>query len=471
MAAVEQHIMLRIEPLDYPFGAIGAAEALRGEPYTCLLDSSLAGELGRWSFLAVRPFLVLTFESGRVRISNRSAGSDPFAVLTTLLDENRLPAEGMAPPFACGAAGYISYDLGRYLESVSSLVDENLPHPDLCLAFYDCTIAFDASDGSAWLSYLPTGRDKANEFRERLRKTAPAGDDIEARLFDPAASVNWSGVVSNFTEQGYLEAVERVKEYIAAGDVYQINLSQRFSTAFGGNPWDLYKTLRQVNPSPFGCFLDFPEIQLASASPERLLHVDGVTRLVETRPIKGTRPRGRNPEEDQRLAAELVASPKDRAENVMIVDMERNDLGRVCEHGSIHVPSLWSIEEHPNVFQMVSTVRGRLRENVGASELLKACFPGGSITGAPKVRAMQIIDEIEPTRRGIYTGSIGYIDFRGNMDLNIVIRSFALNNGRAYFHAGGGIVADSVPRKEYQETLDKVSGLLAAISLVGGQSG
>ena len=462
--------MLTTQEVECAAGPVAAAEALRGQPYACFLDSSLAGPRGRWSFLCSRPFLVMTVNRGRVWIDGRDGGSDPFAALASLLKEYRLPLGGREPPFACGAAGYLSYDLGRYVEEIPSSAVEDLPQPDMCLAFYDCVLAFDTAGGRAWLSCLASGRDKAEDLRRRLRSVSSSPVRSAARRFDPAARVDWSRVDCNLTHPDYLQAVERVKDYIAAGDVYQINLSQRFSAPLEGDPWSLYKVLREVNPSPFGCFLDFPDLVLASASPERLLCLDAATRTVETRPIKGTRPRGRTRAEDRRLAAELASSEKDRAENVMILDMERSDLGKVCEYGSVHVPSLREIEQHPNVFQMVSTARGTLASDKGPAELLAACFPGGSITGAPKVRAMQIIEELEPTRRGIYTGSVGYIDFRGNMDFNIVIRSFVLRDGRAYFHAGGGVVADSDPEKEYQETLDKVAGLVRALQQVRASS-
>lgn len=456
--------MLKIESVECVSGPAGLVDMLRDEPYMCFLDSSLPGSLGRWSFVAARPFLVMTMENGNVRVDGRSAGSDPYEILSGLLDEYKLPCGCEAPPFACGAAGFLSYDLGRYFESVPSHGVEDLPQPDLSLAFYDCTAAFDNLTGNAFISYLPSGKDKARELLDCLKR-APALVSEPRRCYKPGSRIDWSPVESNFTKPEYLQAVERVREYIAAADVYQINLSQRFHTPFSGDPRQLYKVLREVNPSPFGCFLDFPGLTLAGASPERLLLLDGATRTVETRPIKGTRPRGRDAGEDARLAAELKASEKDRAENVMIVDLERNDLGKVCEYGSVHVPSLWAIEKHPNVFQMVSTVQGRLAADKGPADLLAACFPGGSITGAPKIRAMQIIEELEPNRRGIYTGSVGYIDFRGNMDFNIIIRSIVLRDGRAYFHGGGGIVIDSDPEKEYDETLDKVTGIVTAIEL------
>ncbi|GFP27966.1 aminodeoxychorismate synthase component I [Candidatus Hakubella thermalkaliphila] len=269
-------------------------------------------------------------------------------------------------------------------------------------------------------------------------------------------------IYSNFDKEDYLKAIKKAIDYIFAGDIFQVNLSQRFESEIAISPFQLYKRLRAINPAPFAAFLNFEGVVVASSSPERFLRRSG--NVVETRPIKGTRPRGKTPDEDQRLAQELLSSPKDRAENIMIVDLERNDLGRVCQYGSVHVPELLTIEEYPTVFHLVSTIKGTVPPDKDNVDIVKACFPGGSITGAPKVRAMEIIDELEPTRRSVYTGAIGYLDFGGQMDLNIVIRTFIIKENRAYFQAGGGIVADSDPEAEYQETLDKARALMEAVS-------
>jgi para-aminobenzoate synthetase component 1 len=271
---------------------------------------------------------------------------------------------------------------------------------------------------------------------------------------------------SNFRHDDYVSAVRRAKEYIAAGDIYQVNLSQRLSAPLATTPLDLYRRLQASNPSPFAAYFETPDGAVVSCSPERFLQVRG--REVETRPIKGTRPRGATPEEDARLAAELQASEKDQAENVMIVDLERNDIGRVCEFGSVHVPDLFALESYATVHHLVSTVRGTLRPDCTALDCLRACFPGGSITGAPKVRSMEIIEEIEPTRRGVYTGVIGYLCFSGDMDVNIVIRTAIVKSGTAYFQVGGAIVADSDPEAEYQETLDKGRAMGAALAAEAG---
>jgi para-aminobenzoate synthetase component 1 len=268
---------------------------------------------------------------------------------------------------------------------------------------------------------------------------------------------------SNFSPEEYKKAVNRVREYIAAGDVFQVNLSQRFEADLEIAPYELYKRLRTVNPAPFASYLNFPGVTVVSASPERFLKVQGD--LVETRPIKGTRPRGRDPVEDERLACELIHSTKDRAENLMIVDLERNDLGRVCRYGTVKVTELAILETFPSVFHLTSSIMGRLCRNKSNIDLIKATFPGGSITGAPKVRAMEIIDELEPIKRAVYTGSLGYLSFHEDMDINIVIRTFVIKEGRVYFQVGGGIIYDSDAEAEYVETLDKARALITALQL------
>lgn len=270
---------------------------------------------------------------------------------------------------------------------------------------------------------------------------------------------------ANFTKEEYISAVKKVKGYIASGDVYQVNLSQRFTTNLELPPFELYRCLRKINPSPFAAYLNFGKVTVISSSPERFLHFSSNNRVVHTRPIKGTRPRGKTPAEDSALAKELLSSEKDRAELIMIVDLERNDLSRVCEFGSVFVPELIKVEKHPTVYHLVSTITGRLPVDKSRIDILKASFPGGSITGAPKIRAMEIIDELEPTKRGIYTGSIGYFSFTGNMDLNIVIRTFIVKDNMAYFQVGGGIVSDSDPEGEYYETLDKGKALMEALNM------
>ncbi len=365
-----------------------------------------------------------------------------------------------APPFLGGAVGYLSYDLGRQLEAMPTIARDDLNLPDLQFAWYDVVFAF--RDGAGWL--ISSGLPHAPESREReaLRRLEETLAWLEAEappLAPFEATGSWS---STFTREEYEAAIAHVQAHIAAGDIYQANLSQRFEIPVTGDPAALYLRLRDANPAPFGAFLRYPDVTLVSASPERFLQLrDG---RVETLPIKGTRPRGQTPSEDRRLAQELENSRKDRAEHLMIVDLERNDLGRVCEIGSVRVPERFRLEAHPTVWHLVSTVEGTLKDGLDAVDLIRASFPGGSITGAPKLRSMEILEGLEPTRRGPYTGSIGYWGLDGSLDLSIVIRTALVQDGRAYVQVGGGIVADSDAASEYQETLDKAAALMQAIA-------
>jgi para-aminobenzoate synthetase component 1 len=372
-------------------------------------------------------------------------------------------------PFCGGAVGYLSYDLCHFVERLPAIAMDDLLIPECYLAFYDTILAFDNLEGRGYI--VSTGFPELDE-KPRIRRARIRLDMMKNRLISPiprvpesnSSVINEATVLkSNFTRQAYIKAVNRVRGYIAAGDVFQVNLSQRFETELTLSPYELYRRLRQINPAPFASYLNFDGLTIVSASPERFLRLDGD--YVETRPIKGTRPRGKNSAEDSLLAQELLNSPKDHAENVMIVDLERNDLGRVCTYGSIKVTELAVLETFPTVFHLTSTVTGRLRPDKNRIDLLKATFPGGSITGAPKVRAMEIIDELEPTRRSVYTGAIGYLGFDGNLDLNIVIRTFLVKDNKAYFQVGGGIIYDSNAEAEYQETLDKARALIQALQL------
>jgi len=302
---------------------------------------------------------------------------------------------------------------------------------------------------------------RLNEVKDKLADVSSSGTEAP---FTPIPSpMEQSPLKGGFTHEEYVGAVEKARQYIIAGDIFEVNLSQRFEAELSITPYELYKRLRQINLAPFACYLGFDEVSVVSASPERFLRVRGD--WVETRPIKGTRPRGKTSEEDEALANELLSSSKDRAENIMIVDLERNDLGRVCRFGTIKVTELAILEVFPTVFHLTSTVVGRLREDKSCIDLLKATFPGGSITGAPKVRAMEIIEELEPTKRSVYTGNIGYLSFNGNLDLNIAIRTFLVKGRKAYFQVGGAVVYDSNPEAEYQETLDKARALIDALNM------
>ncbi|WP_287152695.1 aminodeoxychorismate synthase component I [Candidatus Solincola tengchongensis] len=442
---------------------------LAATPYACFLDSSLVMErLGRFSFIGYQPFLVLSTRGHRCRWRTRDGKrweteENPFTALRRALRSFRLADSGVAeaaglPPFTGGGMGYLAYELGRYIERLPGRAVDDLGLPELCFAFYDRVLAHDHGEGRTWLFVLHP-LDPGSVEGEALW-----WEDAEPPPYPAPEGAGEAGFVSNFTREEYLRAVQQVKEYIYAGDIYQANLSQRFHTTLRDHPWILYRRLRRLNAAPFAAYFNAVEGQVCSSSPERFLKGEG--RRVETRPIKGTRRRSEDPEEDRRLAAELMASAKDRAELSMIVDLERNDLGRVCSYGSVTVEEHAVIEHYATVHHLVSTVVGELHPGKDVVDLLRASFPGGSITGAPKIRSMEIIDELEPTARSVYTGSIGYLGFNGNFDLNIAIRTIIVKGNTAYFQVGGGIVADSVPEDEYQETLDKGKAIFA--SLRGG---
>jgi para-aminobenzoate synthetase component 1 len=448
-------------------------EAFAPRPYSFWLDSGMdPPKLGRYSFMGSDPFLVMKSGSDEVTLIKDSVEEkrrgNPFDVLGELLDEYKIESRELPVPFKGGAVGYFSYDLCHFIEKLPAKTIDDLNLPECYLAFFDAIAAFDHVKHKTYL--ISTGFPEREEARRRRKAEARLHELRNLVLLSPPPqsikeTTTSQGIVlkANFTHGGYLRAVARAREYICAGDIFQVNLSQRFEADFNISPYELYKRLRKINPAPFASYLNFEGVNIVGASPERFLKVH--SDWVETRPIKGTKPRGKTPEEDKTLAGDLLASEKDRAENTMIVDLERNDLGRVCRYGTVKVTELAILETYPTVFHLTSTVTGQLREGKSRIDLLKASFPGGSITGAPKVRAMEIIDELEPTRRSVYTGSIGYLSFSGEMDINIVIRTFIVKDGRAYFQVGGAIVYDSEPEAEYIETLDKGRALIQALGL------
>ena len=462
-------------------------QLLADEPHSFFLDSGMDApspakrgfryaELGRYSFVGSQPFLIFRSNGTSLqldwgdRIEQRSG--NPFDALREIL--NRFQSQPLPAdlPFI-GGVGYFGYPLRCFIEELPSTTHDDLKLPDCYFAFYDTIVAFDHLSNTVYLCRSDAGVGYANRHQqqvERLRsilqsKTHCSQHRCEVLRFNFSDFTKYP-IRSNFSKTDYLATVQRAKAYIASGDIYQVNLSQRLSTSTDLPPAELYARLRQLSPVPYGAYLHCGDFHILSASPERFLHFSPSCRTVETRPIKGTRPRGLTPELDRKLATELLHSEKDLAELLMIVDLERNDLGRVCEIASIHVPERVALESYSNIHHLVATVRGTLRSDADRIDLLKSCFPGGSITGAPKIRAMELIDELEPTNRGVYTGAIGYFGFDGTMDLNIAIRTCILKEGRAYFHVGGGIVADSEPEPdaEYQETLDKASSWLAVLA-------
>jgi para-aminobenzoate synthetase component 1 len=446
-----------VEPIDVTPN--DAARRLAGAPWLTLLDSSLlGGRMGGWSYLGVDPFLVVQARGRRVelRANDRcvSLEADPFEVLAALLRELRVPEQSGLPPFVGGAIGYLGYDLGRLLERLPDCLVADPDLPDLHLAFFDGVIAWDHARDRGWLVGLnPEGRRGGiAELRKKVTegpRATPVRLDAEVRFR------------SNVPRETYLAMVRRVLDEVASGEVYQVNVSQRLEAEWTGTAWDAYERLRQASPVPFGAFLQLGGNRaVLSASPERFLRLDG--REVETRPMKGTRPRGRTPEEDEALARDLAQSQKDRAENAMIVDVLRNDLGRVCRTGSVRVEELCAVERYATVWQMVSTVRGELAPEADSLDLIRACFPSGSISGAPKIRAMQLIEALEPVRRGVYCGAIGYLSATGAMDTSVAIRTVVLDGTRLLLPVGGGIVADSDPDAEYEESLVKARAGLTA---------
>lgn len=457
-------------PLHYDLGAIPPPHRLFGafldDRYPILLDSSLPHrEMGRYSYIVADPILVLRAKNGEITIESdgrrRVAYGDPFEHLRRLLAELRTDTVPGLPPFQGGAVGYFGYDLAQHVEALPRVALDDLGVPDMVVGIYCWAIAYSHLEGRAWLVGSPYPDGDLGELRRRMERALQKLKRAPSE--PPSGSDGWTLplIVSNFTRQGYLDAIARAKEYISAGDIYQVNLSQRFQVPIPLSPWELYCRLREVSPVPYSAFLELGDLTIASASPELFLRKEGPR--VITRPIKGTRPRGKTPEEDRRLAEELAGSEKDRAENVMIVDLLRNDLGRVCRVGSVRVPELFALESYTTVHHLVSTVEGTLTDSNDAVSLLKACFPGGSVTGCPKIRAMEIIDELEPTRRGVYCGSIGYVGFDGNLDTSIVIRTVVVKDGQAFFQVGGAIVADSDPEAEFQETLDKARAVILAL--------
>ncbi len=463
-----------IEEIAISLTAADLFDSIKDRPYSFFLDSGMDTQrLGRFSFLGSDPFLVVQSRGSKIVLVRGGEcevqHGNPFNTVGKLLDLYKLDYCPAPVPFVGGAVGYFGYDLCHFVEHLPSKAIDDLDLPECYFAFYDVIFAFDHLEGRAYV--VATGFPETDEGKrlkragvrlEEIKNWLCSVDSVIATAENPSQNREIA-LKSNFTTGEYIKAVDRVREYIAAGDVFQVNLSQRFQADLKVPPYELYKILRRVNPAPFASYINFVGIAIVSASPERFLRVQGD--LVETRPVKGTRPRGKEPVEDESLAQELIHSTKDRAENVMIVDLERNDLGRVCRYGTIKVTELAMLETFPTVFHLTSTIVGKLRRGKSNIDLLQATFPGGSITGAPKVRAMEIIDELEPTRRGVYTGSIGYLSFNGDLDINIVIRTIIIKESMAYFQVGGGIIYDSDSEAEYIETLDKAKALVQALQL------
>ena len=474
---------------------VAALEALRRLGYPVLLESARIHEkIGRYSFVTADPYLIFRSRGDTVELilpatpagkyGRRAATKrKPLLKLRELLNNYRTARIPGLPPFTGGAIGFFSYDFVHQFEKLPRHAVADLDIPEAYFVFVDLVVAFDHVLNKAWVVVNPGAREQELGFKrpepgqwdglydasvERLTDIADQlrlAARTDAPAFDKKTGTKGASLLSNLTQPEFESMVRRCKEYIAAGDIYQTNLSQRLSARIGDvDTLRLYKALREVNSSPFAAYLDFGDLQLVSSSPERLIRLhEGI---VDTRPIAGTRRRGIDHEETQELSAELLTNEKERAEHIMLLDLERNDLGKVCDYGTVNVDEMMVVEDYSHVIHIVSNVRGTLSQGKDAFDLVRAVFPGGTITGVPKVRCMEIIDELEPVARGPYTGSIGYISNAGDMDLNIVIRTFVVKDGQAHVQVGAGIVADSDPAREYFETLQKAEALKKALELL-----
>lgn len=451
-------------------------------PGTVFLDSALSMPgCGVYSYIGVDPYTIIQSKNGN--------NGNPFDLLHQELLKFQEEALPDIPPFQGGAVGYFGYELHQHLENIPFSKNDDMEFPDMMIGLYDLIISFDNQQQRAWI--VSTGfpeKEKVSRLKRAEKRLENLLSECSEAIWHPGTfsekgtgcqiapqrKTCWgtSGMTaqfphcelfsqnSNFTQAQYQQSVQKVRDYILSGDIFQANISQRFHLPKTMSPFDIYSQLRKINPAPFSAYLNFNDIVIASASPERFLKLQD--RQVETRPIKGTRPRGNNAVEDKKFADELLQSKKDHAENTMIVDLMRNDLSRVCEKNSIKVSQLCGLESYATVHHLVSVVEGKLNPKAHAIDLLRATFPGGSVTGAPKIRAMEIIAEIEPTQRGPYCGAIGYIGFDGSMDTSITIRTYCIKDNIITFQTGGAIVLDSDPLKEYEETLTKAKALIKA---------
>lgn len=498
---VVEHVAVARAPLDALPDPLALARLLRGESLPWMLESALVqGRLGRHSFVGADPYAVLTARGRALSLDVRrpvrvgwppghhAAQGDPFEAVRALwprIGPGALPCEADLP-FVGGAVALFGYELAEQVEAIGLDQVADLDTADLVLLLVDRMVSIDHANAEAFAIATGFGRSRSEAEARAEAAVRALGSLVEhaadacigavavpspsaAGAFEALAVSASDAVDAGPGRERYGESVASVLDDIARGDVYEVNLTQRMSRPWRGDPLDLYAALREENPSPFAAFVELPDVCIVGSSPERFLRLwaDG---HVESRPIKGTRPRGDTPDRDAELAEALVTSPKDRAENLMIVDLVRNDLGRVCRPGSVRVPELMQVEAYATVFQLVSTVVGRMREDRDAMDLVRACFPPGSMTGAPKIAAMKIAGALEPVRRGLYSGALGYLDLRGGLDLSVTIRTLLVKKGRAYLHVGGAVVADSDPGAEYDETLDKARALQAALDRTTARS-
>jgi anthranilate synthase component 1 len=451
--------------------------------YAFLLESVEGGEkLARYSFLGCDPYLVLSTgpssgpdatlgTAGALERRHYPSGQEQafFDDLRQTMEKFKPVSIPGLPPFSGGAVGYFGYDMVRLVENIPATCIDDVGADDAVMMFFRTVLAFDHLRNQIHIVsnlILEDGSESVETLYAKAVSEIEATEQLLAKPFEIPAPTRHEGEVelrSNFRKEDYLAAVERAKEYITAGDIFQVVLAQRFELDLPASPFQIYRALRMVNPSPYTYFLQMPGTSIVGASPEMLVQIRG--RSAAYRPIAGTRPRGKNDSEDQRLAEELIGDEKERAEHVMLVDLGRNDLGRVSKYGTVEVEEFMFIERYSHVMHLVSSLKGELRDDVDRFDALMACFPAGTVSGAPKVRAMEIIDQHEPTKRGVYAGSVLYADFSGNLDSCIAIRTLVARGGKGYIQAGGGIVADSIPENEYQETINKAQALVRALEL------
>jgi anthranilate synthase component 1 len=473
---------------------VSAFHRIDSGPAACLFESVIGGEkVGRYSFLTSHPFLQLEARGDEVRVTRFDAAggsdaagttesftsADPIEELRRRVAALRAAHSNELPPFTAGAIGYAGYDVVRFTENLPNAPTDDRGLPDLAFAFYDRMVVFDhvtKTVVAVAMARTDRGRTDARAaYEDACRRVEGLVAELSRPVSDlPPVDIDTTGDAtiayrSNFAKADYERAVEKCVEYIRAGDIFQVVLSQRLAVDIQSPPFEIYRTLRIVNPSPFMFYLRTPGVTLVGSSPEIMVRV--VDSLVTVRPLAGTRRRGASEEEDRRLAEELLADPKERAEHVMLVDLGRNDVGRVAQYGSVKLSDVMTIERYSHVMHITSNVTGRLTADRDAFDALRACLPAGTVSGAPKVRAMQIIDELEPHRRGPYAGAVGYVDFGGNMDTCIALRTMVIQGGTCYIQAGAGIVADSVSESEYQETLNKARGLLKAVEITERRCG
>lgn len=443
-----------------------------------LFESVIGGEkIGRYSFIAVGPRARVVAYGSKVQFHSQGQieefeCQDPLEFLSKQLGNQSIATVPELPPFVGGAIGYAGYDVVRYVEHLPNIPKDDRGLPDLDFGFYDQLVVFDHVNKTIMVVVLSHTTANCPAEDAYLQATQWI-DRIVERLDRPLPQHSLADIPltytptlvpkSNFTKESYQAAVSRCRQYIEAGDIFQVVLSQRFEVECHSEPIEIFRTLRVINPSPFMFLLRTPECTLVGSSPEVMARV--VDRIVTVRPLAGTRPRGKSSDEDRRLSEELLADPKERAEHVMLVDLGRNDIGRVAQFGSVRLNDLMVVEFYSHVMHISSNVQGTLRQELSAMDAFRACLPAGTVSGAPKVRAMEIIDELEPTKRGPYAGAVGYFDYRGNMDTCITLRTMVIKDHRVYIQAGAGLVADSDPESEYQETVNKAKALLAAVEV------